>query len=228
MTAETPPDARRLSAFELGRLLGEALPTADSVGYGELALAEAARSLLEAVVVTDVDDLTRARLARTIAKVTEELRANDRPDPIRLVRHPDGRIENLLQAAAGRCNPRSLRLTFEPPEADAEPEVGVEVRGHVVLDASASGPPTRAHGGIAATILDEAIGVALMRSGRTGLTVRLEIDFRAGLLIGVPVDVRARTTTVEGRKTFATGELLVDGEVTCRAAGLFVAARGAG
>ena len=43
-----------------------------------------------------------------------------RPEPLRLVRHPDGRIESLLQAAAGRLNPQSLPIEWvhrptEPP-----------------------------------------------------------------------------------------------------------------
>jgi acyl-coenzyme A thioesterase PaaI-like protein len=118
-------------------------------------------------------------------------------------------------------------MDFEDRSAvgDGAPVLGVEVNGSVVLDASAGGPPGRAHGGIAATILDEAIGVALVRSGRTGLTVRLVVDFRAGLPIGVPLAVRARCTEFDGRKTHATGEILVDGTVACRGEALFVSSR---
>lgn len=217
----------RVSAAELGNLLGESLPTADSVSAAELALVDAARTLLNAIVRSAVDDEERLRLAKQIERITEDLRAKTRDDLVRLVRHPDGRIENLAQAAAGRCNPRSLRLRFDdmslpPPD---RPPTPVEVRGWCELDATAAGPPERAHGGIVATILDEALGVAMMKAGRTGMTVSLEVSLLAGVPLEVPLEVRSRCVDFDGRKTRATAELVVDDKVLARGAALFVASR---
>lgn len=219
-----------VSAYELGQMLGDALPTAASVPAGRLALAEAARTLLDAVVRTTVDDEEGLRLAADLGRITDELLADADTDVVRLVRHPGGRIENLIQAAAGRANPRALRLTFDdmtpPPDGMLVPDATAV--GRVVLDASASGPPGRAHGGIVTTILDEALGVAIMRAGRTGMTVAIDVSFLGAVPIGVELVVHARCTVIDGRKTTAEAELCVDGQVAARARGLFVARRPAG
>lgn len=229
MTEEAPA-RHTVSAFELGRLLGDALPHADDVSDAELALADAARTLLDAVVRTAVDDATRARLAATILDVVDELRTETRTDLVRLVRHDAGRIENLVQAAAGRANPRSLRLTFDSlvPPPPGVVDASVEVVGRVVLDASATGPPERAHGGIVGTILDEALGVAILRAGRTGMTAFIEVSYRGAVPIGVELSVRSRIASIDGRKTFAEAELLVGDTIAANARGLFVASRGVG
>jgi acyl-coenzyme A thioesterase PaaI-like protein len=228
VTDPAPGAARgSVSAAELGTMLFESLPDAATISEAELALADAARTLLDAVLRSAVDDDVRARLAGDVHRVIDELHGVARPDLVRLARHPDGRIENLVQAAAGRCNPRSLRLRFDDMSLPAPEQVGVpvEVHGRVVLDASAAGPPERAHGGIVATILDEALGVAMMRSGRTGMTVVLEVSLLAGVPIGAPLDVHARCVDFDGRKTRATAELVVDGVVAARGTALFVASR---
>jgi acyl-coenzyme A thioesterase PaaI-like protein len=225
-----PATARnQVSAAELGSMLFDSLPDATATGAGELALVDAARTLLDAVLRTGLDDDARARLAAQVDTVIADLRSVQRDDLVRLARHPDGRIENLVQAAAGRCNPRSLRLTFDDMSLPAPDQVGVpvEVTGRVVLDASAGGPPERAHGGIVATILDEATGVAMMRTGRTGMTVAIDVSYHAGVPLGVPLEVRARVTEMDGRKTRATAEVLVEGTVAARASALFVASRAA-
>lgn len=231
MTEPAPGGTARgsVSAAELGALLFDSLPAASSISDAELALADAARTLLDAVLRSAVDDPTRARLAADVHRVIDELRAVPRADLVRLARHPDGRIENLVQAAAGRCNPRSLRLRFDDMSLPTPEQVGVsvEVHGTVELDASAGGPPERAHGGIVATILDEALGVAMMKAGRTGMTVSLEVSLLAGVPIGVPLDVHARCVDFDGRKTRATAELVVDGTVAARGTALFVASRSA-
>lgn len=230
MSSDATVPHTSVSAYELGQMLGDALPTVESVSAGQLALAEAARALLDAVVRTTVDDAARERSAADLRRITSELLATADTDVVRLVRHPGGRIENLIQAAAGRANPRSLRLTFDdmtpPPEGVVHPDATAV--GRVVLDASASGPPGRAHGGIVTTILDEALGVAIMRAGRTGMTVAIDVSFLGAVPIGADLVVHARCTVLDGRKTTAEAELCVDGRVAARARGLFVARRPAG
>lgn len=230
MTDPAPHVRATVSAFELGRLLGDALPGAEAVTEAELALVDAARTLLDAVMRTAVADDDRAELATDVHRVIERLRAETRDDLVRLVRHDSGRIENLVQAAAGRCNPRSLRLRFDDmtPPPPGVVDLTIESRGTVVLDASASGPPERAHGGIVSTILDEALGVAIMRAGRTGMTGSIEVSFRGPVPIGVELVVTSRVATVDGRKTVAEAELRVGDTVAASARGLFIASRNAG
>jgi acyl-coenzyme A thioesterase PaaI-like protein len=225
VSPDPEPPAR--SAAELGRALGDALPTVDSVRPADLELAEAARCLLDAVVRTDVDEDERARVAAELRRLGERLGARSRADLVRLVRHPEGRIENLVQAGAGRLNPRGLRLHVDdatlPPDGVVVPDA--EARGWCTLDASATGPPGRAHGGIVATILDEALGWALMRAGRTGMTVVMEVSYQAAVPIGVELDVRARCVAIDGRKTTIEAELRDGEQLLARAQAIFVASR---
>ena len=93
-----------------------------------------------------------------------------------------------------------------------------------------SGPPTlalpvRVHGGVLALVLDEVLGTAVTVSGVSGMTVSLTVSLRAGTPSGVPVEIVARYTGHEGRKSFATGEARVDGEVTAEAKAVFVSER---
>ena len=223
------PDVTTIaSAARLGELLGDRVPPAASVTPAEIELADAARDLLDAVVATAVDDATRARVAREIRTQSEALRARRRDPVIVLVRNADGRLENLTQAGNGALNPRAPALRFEPfpppPPPDA-PFRPVEVVAHCTLDASFGGGPSRAHGGVVATLLDEALGRAGNVAGATGLTVVLEVRYRAGVPLGVPLRVTARCDRVEGRKRFASGEIRLGDDVLAEATAVCIAER---
>ena len=226
--SETPDVSRIASAMRLGELLGDRVPPASSIGAHAVELADAARDLLDAVVATDVDDDTRARVAREIRGLAETLRTRRREPVIVLVRTEDGRLDNLTQAGNGLLNPRAPALRFEPfpplppPGAPFRP---VEVVGHCTLDASFGGGPSRAHGGAVATVLDEALGRAGAAAGATGLTVALEVRFRAGVPLGVPLRVTARCDRVDGRKRFASGEVRHGDAVLAEAVAVSVAER---
>lgn len=209
-----------VSAVELALSMGESLPWADSISAAELELAAAGRDLLDAIAATAADDATRARLAADLRRIGAELLAGGGQDPIRLVRHPDGRIENVIQAGTGRLNPRSLRIDY-----DDEPG-STAVHGTCVLGASAVGPPGRAHGGVVASILDEALGRAMTKAGRTGMTVTLDVTLKAAVPLGTELEVLGGVVSHEGRKTFVEAEIRVDGAPVATAKGLFVSAGG--
>lgn len=211
--------APRLSAVEFARAMGDALPHASSITAAELALADAARALLDAVAACSADDATRAALARRLEQLRAELVAAGQADPVRLVRHPDGSIENAIQAGTGRLNPRSLRIAYDDA-AD-----GSDVRGTVVLGASCVGPPGRAHGGIVATILDEALGRAMTKAGRTGMTVALDVSLKAAMPLHEPLDIVGGVVAVDGRKTIVQAEVRSRDAVVALGRGVFVTSR---
>ena len=93
------------------------------------------------------------------------------------------------------------------------------------LSTAAGGPPERAHGGVVATILDEACGAGIVAAGRVGMTVTLTVDYVGPVPLGVPLGIRARTEEIDGRKTWVTAEIVVDDEVRARGRALFVATR---
>ncbi len=217
-----------LSAGRLAEQLGDRLPTASTVPDSAGELVAAARRLVEAVVMTAVDDDTRAEAVRRLESVTELLASAQRPDALYLVRHPDGRIESLMQAAAGRLNPQALpidwleRPTEPPPGTDP---ASVPVRARCTFTVAHSGSPGRVHGGVLALALDEVTGVAIRAAGAGGMTVALDVSLRGGVPYGRPVEIVARWTGGEGRKAYATGEILVDDAVAASAKVIYVAER---
>ena len=213
MTDDVPPAAE--SALELARLLGDRVLAPGAVAPEAVALVEAARDLVDAVVGTDVPPAARAAAAGELTAITARLREQRRDPVILLVRHDDGRIENLSQAGGGRLNPQAPRLVF----VDLAPD---EVVATCTLTAAHGGPPGKAHGGIVAGLLDEALGVAAMVAGGAGLTAGLDVRYRAATPYGVPLTITARLTGREGRKGFATGEIRAGDTVTAEATAVFV------
>ncbi|HXY93118.1 MAG TPA: hotdog domain-containing protein [Acidimicrobiia bacterium] len=208
------------SAARLAELLGDQLPLIDTVPDSAFELVARARELVEAIVMTDVDAETRADVAVAIGAIAERLRTRRREHALYLVRHPDGRVESLVQAGAGRLNPQAPPIEWAalpaPPPPGSEPR-SVEVRARCTFTAAHSGSPSRVHGGVVAAALDEVVGVAAAAAGASGMTVVLNVTLRAGTPFGVPVDIVGRYVRSEGRKRYASGEVLVDGQVTAHA-----------
>ncbi len=220
-----------MSAGRLADELGASLPPAASIPEEAVALVERVRELVAAVVMTDVDPDERAAAAEQIAEITRALEATQRDQALLLVRHPDGRVESLLQAGSGRLNPQApsvewiVRPTEPPPGTEPVP---VEVRARCTFTPAHGGSPGRVYGGVLALVLDEVLGVAARAAGASGMTVALSVSLKGGTPYGVPVDVVGRFTHREGRKAFAGGEVLVDGTVTAEADAIYVQERSEG
>jgi hypothetical protein len=74
-------------------------------------------------------------------------------------------------------------------------------------------------------VLDEVLGVATRVAGASGMTVALSISLTGATPIDVPVEIVGRCTGSERRKSFASGEVMVDGVVTAEATGIYVQER---
>jgi predicted thioesterase len=64
-----------------------------------------------------------------------------------------------------------------------------------------------------------------MAAGASGMTVALNVSLKAGTPFGKPVEIVARYTGSEGRKHYASGEMLADGVVTAEATLICVSER---
>ncbi len=85
------------------------------------------------------------------------------------------------------------------------------------------GPPGLVHGGALAAVLDEAITVAAFVNDRGGLTVNLNVDYKAPVPIGARVTITGRIDRIDGRKTFLSAEVrLADDTIATSAKGLFI------
>ncbi len=217
-----------VSAARLAEQLGDRLPLLESVSPAARRLVDQTRLLVEAVVLTTVDDEALGAATDALGAVTADLARARREAPLYLVRHADGRVESLLQAGSGRLNPQAPPIEWverpTEPAPGTEP-VPVEVRARCTFTAAHAGSPSRVHGGVLALALDEVLGTAVTASGVSGMTVGLNISLKGGTPFGVPVDIVGRYSGHEGRKSFATGEVVVDGTVTVAATAVFVGER---
>lgn len=93
----------------------------------------------------------------------------------------------------------------------------------VVFGPGAEGPPGYAHGGALAALMDEAMGMAVLATGRVAVAARIEVDFREMVPLGAEATVELGVGEVVGTKVPVRGVLTVDGgAVGCEATGLFV------
>lgn len=211
-----------ISAARLAEQLGDELPTVDTIPPESFELVARVRELVEAVVLTDVAPAVRSAAAAEITAIAERLRAEQRERALYLVRHADGRIESLTQAGSGRLNPQAPPLEFV--EFGDPGNLG-EVVARCMLTAAHGGSPSRAHGSVVATLLDEVLGRAVTDAGASGLTVSLTVSYRAATPYGIPLEIRGRLTGREGRKSYAAGEVYADGVVTAVAEAVYVSER---
>ncbi|WTW92911.1 PaaI family thioesterase [Streptomycetaceae bacterium NBC_01309] len=231
--AELDSEAAGATIAAIERLIQGGIPDVASVPNASLDLVERIRDLVEAAVRTDVGPDVRSEAARLVAGATEKLNAATRDDVVWFARTPGGRVDQLTQAGSGMLNPQAPRMVVrETPEADSADDGGateprsVEVVADCILTAAHSGPPGRAHGGVVATLLDHMLGLATSAAGQPGFTAGLEVRYRDATPYDVPLEIRARWTHRDGRKSFATGEILAHGRVTAEAMGVFVASPG--
>src|ERR1700680_3245556 len=87
-----------------------------------------------------------------------------------------------------------------------------------------TGPPGHCHGGIIATILDEAMGKVNKLRHVIALTSEITVKYLKPVPLKQPLRVESRELRVRGRKHINTEEILNEkGEVLARSEGLFIA-----
>jgi acyl-coenzyme A thioesterase PaaI-like protein len=98
-----------------------------------------------------------------------------------------------------------------------------ELEGRFFVKQDHQGPPGRAHGGVLAAALDEAMALLLHAEGIHALTAGLELELRAPAPVGTYVAVRARLVEAGERRLRLAAEALgEDGAPLARARGRFV------
>ncbi|HEU0113365.1 MAG TPA: PaaI family thioesterase [Thermomicrobiales bacterium] len=117
----------------------------------------------------------------------------------------------------GRLNPHGLRLQF----VQTAP---AEVRAEFVPRREHEGFAGVIHGGIVATLLDEAMAWAAFAADVWVVTARIEVRFRRPLTTGDPVRVIGRVGDARSRLVQAAGrvERAADGALLAEANGAFV------
>ena len=116
----------------------------------------------------------------------------------------------------GQANADGLRLEF------LRAEDGTVVCFPTVPERF-EGPTAYVHGGIIATLLDEAMSKSIRVLGVTAVTRHMEIDYLRPVLSGEPVRLEGRLVRSEGRKHWTEARILsARGHVLAESKGLFI------
>jgi uncharacterized protein (TIGR00369 family) len=119
----------------------------------------------------------------------------------------------------GPNNPAGLKLTFTLAED------GAAIASAVVSNLY-EGPPGCLHGGIIATLLDEAMSKANRARGVAAMTRQMQIDYLRPVPSGAPIRIEGRVTRIEGRKHWTAARILnAEGTVLAEATALFLTVR---
>ena len=128
------------------------------------------------------------------------------------------RLQKNYCFACGKNNPEGMRLKFAH---DDERDCFV---CRFRLNKRYTGPPGHCHGGIIATILDEAMGKVNKLHHVVALTSEITIRYLKPVPLNRPLRVESREVRVRGRKHTNMAEILNQkGEVLARGEGLFIA-----
>lgn len=120
----------------------------------------------------------------------------------------------------GPANPQGLHLRFEIDTT--HPEVPTAT-AHIQLTQLHEGPPGHIHGGIVATLLDEAMSKLNRPLNVLAMTRHMEVDYLRPAPLHQPLVLISRHLRREGRKLFHQAELQhPDGTVLACGKGLFV------
>jgi len=128
------------------------------------------------------------------------------------------RLQKNYCFACGKNNPDGMRLRFTYDE-DRDCFVS-----RFRLGKRYTGPPGHCHGGIIATILDEAMGKVNKVRNVVAVTAEITVNYLKPVPLNKPLRVESREVSVKGRRHINEGEILnQNGEVLARGRGLFIA-----
>jgi len=128
------------------------------------------------------------------------------------------RLQKNFCFACGKNNPEGMRLRFS---YDEERDCFL---CRFRLTKRYTGPPGHAHGGIIATILDEAMGKVNKLRHVVALTSSITVDYLKPVPLNQPLRVESREVSVHGRYHTNAAEILNQkGEVLARSKGHFIA-----
>lgn len=120
--------------------------------------------------------------------------------------------------ACGKDNPDGMKLKFYLDEESRRTVCEFK------LSRRYTGPPGHAHGGIIATILDEAMGKVNKFRSVVALTKSMEIAYMKPVPLGKKLTVTGREREVNGRTHVNVAEITNEnGEILARSTGTFIA-----
>jgi uncharacterized protein (TIGR00369 family) len=120
--------------------------------------------------------------------------------------------------ACGKNNPNGMMLRFT---FDKDRNCFVS---RFRLGKRFTGPPGHCHGGIIATILDEAMGKVNKLRQVVAVTSEMTVKYLKPVRLNEPMRVESREESVHGRRHINVAEILNQkGEILARSRGIFIA-----
>lgn len=120
--------------------------------------------------------------------------------------------------ACGKDNPDGMHLKFFFDDGHHRAWCKFKLRRKY------QGPPGHAHGGIIATLLDEAMGKVNKLRSVVALTSSMAVEFVKPVPLGKTLIVEGKEQDVQGRRHFNTAEIRDEqGTVLARSQGVFIA-----
>ena len=117
----------------------------------------------------------------------------------------------------GGANDRGMKLTFEQDDATKR------IRGAFKLGAEYQGGPGFIHGGIIATVLDEAMGKLCRFRSVRAVTAELIVEYLKPVSVDAPLLIEAYEVEKTGRNLHFVGEIRNQaGDLLARGRGRFV------
>jgi hypothetical protein len=182
-------------------------------------LGEALRTLIEHATKTEAPAAELLRAAGELRSVAARLGEQARGAAVPAV-------DDLLRGVR-MYNPVTGHGSALAPPLHIEVAGGVAI-GRCTLGLAFEGPPTFAHGGVSAMLLDQILGHAVGASGNPGMTVRLDTSYRAPVPLRTPLRLTAVVDEVAGRRVTATGTIATEADpdtILVSATGTFVGLR---
>jgi uncharacterized protein (TIGR00369 family) len=117
----------------------------------------------------------------------------------------------------GKQNPQSMRLKFTYNQSTRQ------VTSRFRLSRRYSGPPGYCHGGIIATILDEAMAKLNKPNQVTAVTAQMTVDYLKPVPLNKPLGAEAHERRTSGRRRFRYAAIFnEEGVVLARGRGVFI------
>ncbi|MFC4603876.1 PaaI family thioesterase [Rhodococcus kronopolitis] len=183
--------------------------------YGPLT--DSVRELIELALLTEVDGPEVRAAQEHLESAKQILRTRVNPGPYGVRWGASGQKRAWGNAAAGLRNAIAPPLVFN---FDADGRAWTDFH----LGSAYEGPAGLTHGGIAALVLDQALGSAAEAGGAPGMTGTLNLRYLRPTPLGA-LHAEARIDRVEGIKTIVTGQLSGPDGVCVEAEGIFILPR---
>jgi acyl-coenzyme A thioesterase PaaI-like protein len=179
------------------------------------------RLVIERLVASNAPEDELRRAADQLERYAEHLQTHPR------LRHFQGYAESANAGDVGAFFDQSPLIGLANPLA---PPIRLaktgerSAEGRVLFGSAYEGPPGCVHGGFVAAAFDEVLGFTQSLGGSPGFTGTLVVRYRVPTPLHTELRFDGHIDRIEGRKTFATGQVFAGQLLCAEAEAIFISA----